>query len=61
MPKYAYECPVCGLALEYQRPIAKRDNVKCAKCSAFMKRTPAAPNFAIMGFNAANGYTTIKR
>lgn len=63
MPRYSYECPECGKQATLQVPIDKRDLVDCAECTANldepipMKRLVDAPNFAVKGFNAKNGYS----
>lgn len=58
MPLYLFRCPVCAYeheyllsvgAAEYHRPL-------CRKCAAELERVPAAANFTVKGYSAANGY-----
>lgn len=55
MPLFDYHCPSCGAQREaiVLSPVTP---VVCVKCDTVMERQPAAPAFAVHGFNAKNGY-----
>ena len=38
MPLYEYECPACGNRFEKLLSISRRDEVRCDKCGAEVRR-----------------------
>lgn len=59
MPRWVYKCPQCGgESTQAFANVEERDKtvVLCEECDRFMVRQPAAPAFAVGGFNARNGY-----
>ena len=69
MPRYDYECPVCGCRSIRNVSWEFADDQVCgamppadatywALCRGTLIRQPAAPNFSVKGFNARNGYST---
>lgn len=68
MPIYVYECDTCHRREErffgsYEEMQAREANGPQAckpipkKCAGKLHRMLSAPNFAVKGFNAANGYS----
>lgn len=61
MPTYRFWCPVCNAEIERMQPYAfpPPDCPTCADNGDLIQthRIPSAPNFAVQGFNAKNGYS----
>jgi len=59
MPRWDYFCTTCGRLeeREFARLMDAPDIVTCHRCDGSCVRQPAASNFTVKGFNAANGYS----
>lgn len=61
MPRFDYKCenPDCGrLEQNVHIPTSNVLHTRsCAACGFDMEKLPSAPNFAVKGYNAANGYS----
>jgi len=63
MPRFDYRCLACGRLEE--DVVAPPKNPTCSQllatwcpnCGIPMEKLPAAPNFAVAGFSAKNGYS----
>ena len=63
MPQYDFKCPTCNEVVEirvssWHLATANESAPPCPWCKdgTVMIKQPAAPNFQIKGFSAANGY-----
>jgi predicted nucleic acid-binding Zn ribbon protein len=61
MPRYDFECPKCKRVYPDKDFSNWRDAsgdymVACDDCEVRLVKLPCAPNFAVKGYNAANGY-----
>jgi len=59
MPQYDYQCIVCEKKRENVMVSNYRDaqgHLELCECGGEMRKLPAAPNFQVKGFNAANHY-----
>lgn len=61
MPRFDFKCHPCDridtnvwVSVDAAAPNNRRT---CYVCGALMEKLPAAPNFSVKGYNAANGYT----
>jgi putative FmdB family regulatory protein len=54
--RFDYRCPACGVTYE-DIASTQGTQVHCIQCGKMCERLPAAPNFAVKGYNARNGYT----
>lgn len=58
MPRYDFQCRVCDtIVCDVFIPLGELTFRATLHCKTQMIRLPAAPNFTIKGFNAANGYS----
>lgn len=56
MPMFDYRCPVCNE--HFERILARSDERDAQRhCGVIAARLPAAPAFAVHGYNAQNRYT----
>ncbi len=55
MPHYDFRCRECRAVDEHVVP-SGTDTLVCERCGGVSDRLPAAPAFAVKGFNAANHY-----
>lgn len=56
MPRFDYRCPACNEVVERLQPMNQEIPQRCVNDGVRMEKLPAAPAFAIHGFNAKNGY-----
>lgn len=65
MPVWPYTCAKCGQAVTMSftsaavRDAQEATGLMCSRmpCAGTLQRQPAAPNFAVHGFSARNGYS----
>jgi putative FmdB family regulatory protein len=62
MPVYEYECLACNARADESQSIDQPHVVFCKRCEAkgetnAMLKVPSAPNFAVKGYSAKNGYS----
>lgn len=65
MPVWAYTCSKCGQMVTMSfsssgvRDLQEATGLMCSRipCAGTLQRQPAAPNFAMRGFSAKNGYS----
>ena len=62
MPRFDFYCHRCSRKWTDTWVSSYRDAQDaprpCPDCGTHMEKLPAAPNFAIKGYNAANGYSS---
>jgi len=56
MPRFDYKCPRCEQITERFLPVGQDIPQRCVNDGVLMEKLPAAPAFAVHGFNAKNGY-----